>query len=82
MSRQRITVSFPNSVHEDMLEELEGTTVSKFVTEAVRDKIIDKRIKKASAKGETPWEAMRRLSKDLPRMTTEEILEAIHQGRP
>lgn len=80
MSMQRITISIPEKVHEQLIEEVGNSSVSKFVTEAVQDKIFDNRINKASTK-EKPWVAMRRMVKHLPRMTTEEILEAIHKDR-
>lgn len=77
MSYHRITVSLPEIVYERLLECVSGRGVSKFVSEAVQEKIV------AEQKKISPFDAFQKsITEDrIPDATTEDIIKTIQKGR-
>ena len=76
MNYQRITVSIPNHLYEDLITMVGKGKISAFVTESARKMILKKKT--------TPKEAISNfwsLREKAPRRTTKQILESIHKGR-
>lgn len=76
MNYQRVTVSFPVNVYEDLLALAGRGKVSSFVAEATENKLLEGKFEKKD-----PIEAFFALRKIAPRRTTKQILEAIRKGR-
>ena len=77
MNTQRITISMPNYLYEQLLALAGKGNVSGFVTEATEAKILNKAV---AAKND-PVDAFFALRKIAPRRTNKQILEAIRKGR-
>lgn len=76
MNTQRITVSLPQYIHEDLLASVSKRQLSRFVAEAVEERLLDQKIKPAD-----PIDQFLNLRKKLPKFSNKEILEAIRKGR-
>jgi len=76
MNYQRITISLPNHVYEDLLAFLGKGKISGFVAEATQHKLLEKKLAPKS-----PVEAFFALRKITTKRTNKQILEAIRKGR-
>ena len=72
---QRITISLPDYLYQQLQTYAPKRQVSRFVTEAVEAKILDKKIPT------DPIEDFIAFRDKLPKFTTKQILKAIHRGR-
>lgn len=70
---QRITVSFPKYLYEDLVQLVPSGQVSSFVAQAVEKELIE-------AEGD-PFEEFMKLRKKFPKKRREEIMKAIKKGR-
>ncbi|MEK7497451.1 MAG: hypothetical protein AAB656_00860 [Patescibacteria group bacterium] len=77
MNVQRVTISMPNNVYEQLLELAGKGKVSKFITEATEAKLLDERV---SLKRD-PVESFLALGKYMPKLTVRQIKAAINKGR-
>lgn len=73
MDRQRITVSLPQYLADDLIRQIPAGQVSRFVSQA-----IEKEMMKAENDPVTDFINLR---KSLPRFKKEAIMEAIKKGR-
>jgi len=76
MNYQRITISLPNHVYEDLILLLGKGKVSNFVAEATEDKLLEKKLAPKD-----PIEAFLAHRKNLPKLTHSQIMTAIRKGR-
>ena len=76
MNYQRITISLPNHVYEDLLTLIGKGKVSNFVAEATQIKLLDEKLT-----FKDPVKAFFAHRKDLPKLTHEQIMAAIRKGR-
>lgn len=76
MNYQRVTVSLPINVYEDLTTLLPRGEISSFVAEATESKLLEEKFEKKD-----PIEAFFALRKIAPRRTTKQILAAIRKGR-
>lgn len=76
MNLQRITVSIPKYLYQDLLEYYGKGNISKAVTEAVKRSVLKKKTSPKDA-----VEKFLTLRKIAPKRTTKQILDAIHKGR-
>lgn len=76
MNYQRVTVSFPVNVYEDLLALAGRGKVSSFVAEATESKLLEGKFEKKD-----PVEAFFAHRKDLPKLTDKQIMAAIRKGR-
>jgi len=73
MNTQRITVSLPGYLYEDLLAQMPPGRVSRFVAQAVE--------KELTGLGTDPVEEFISLQKKLPKREKNEVLKAIKKGR-
>lgn len=76
MNYQRITVSLPKYIYEDLISLFGKGKISRFVAEATEDKLLEKKLEIKE-----PIAAFFELRKQSPKLTTEQILKAIRKGR-
>jgi len=76
MNYQRITISLPKNIYEDLLSLFGRGKVSGVVAEAVEEKILKKKLEPKD-----PVKAFLALRKVTPKLTHKEIMDAIHKGR-
>lgn len=76
MNLQRITVSIPKYLYEDLLEFYGKGNISKAVTEAVKHTVLKKKTEPKDAV--VKFLALRKIA---PKRTTKQILDGIHRGR-
>jgi len=76
MNYQRVTVSLPKNIYEDLISWIGKGKVSKFVAEATEDRLLEEKLAPKD-----PVEAFFAHRKNLPKLTTKQILAAIHKGR-
>jgi hypothetical protein len=78
MNTQRVTVSLPTYIYEDMLLMLGKGKISSFVAEAVEDRMLDYKIN-----DKDPVEAFLAYKKKLPKLelTSRQIKKIIEKGR-
>ena len=76
MNYQRVTVSLPKNIYEDLLKLIGKGKVSSFVAEATEEKILDKKIEPKD-----PIEAFLALRKKPKKISDSEIMAAIRKGR-
>ncbi len=72
---QRITISLPDYLYQQLQTYTPKRLTSRFVAEAVEAKLIEKKIPT------DPLEELIQIRKKLPKFTTKQILAAIHKGR-
>lgn len=73
MSMQRITVTLPKYLYEDLTEQIPAGQVSGFVAEAVETHLMES--------GGDPIEEFIKLRRKLPKVRREDIVKAIRKGR-
>ncbi|KKQ37817.1 MAG: hypothetical protein US53_C0008G0008 [Candidatus Woesebacteria bacterium GW2011_GWA1_37_7] len=76
MNYQRVTVSLPKYVYEDLISLLGKGKISSFVAEAAEDKLLEKKLE-----AKDPIEAFLALRKKTKKISDEEIMAAIRKGR-
>ena len=76
MNFQRITVSLPNHIYEDLLRLLGKGNVSSFVAEATEAKLLEEKMEPKD-----PIEAFFALRKITTKRSFKQILAAIRKGR-
>jgi hypothetical protein len=77
MNTQRLTISLPNYLYDQLMALYGRGEVSRFISETVEKEIIaDKLIRK-----NRPAEELLRLKKGLPKITRAQIFKAIAKGR-
>lgn len=76
MSYQRITISLPNHVYEDLLAILGKGKISSFVADAAEAKLLEEKLEPKD-----PIEAFFALRKITTKKTTKQILAGIREGR-
>lgn len=75
MNTQRITISLPNYLYEQLTSLLHKGNISRYITEAVEEKIIVTKIKT------DPIDEFLSLRKTFPKKNIKQILKAIRRGR-
>jgi hypothetical protein len=73
MNTQRITISIPNYLYDNLVRQLPAGKISRFVAQAIE--------KELARVGEEPTEEFIALRRKLPKKTREEIIRAIKKGR-
>lgn len=76
MNYQRVTVSLPNYVYDDLLALIGKGKISNFVAEATQKRLLQQKI--APKKAIASFWALRDIT---PRRTIKQILDGIHKGR-
>jgi len=76
MNTQRITVSLPKYIHEELLIHAGKRQLSHFVAEAVEEHLLDQKIAPND-----PIAKFIGLRSKLPKISGQEILEAVRKGR-
>lgn len=76
MNYQRITVSLPSNIYEDLIALLGKGKVSSFVADATEAKLLEEKLEPKD-----PIEAFFALRKITTKRTTKQILEGIRRGR-
>jgi len=76
MTMQRITISIPKHLYEDLLFLYGKGNVSKVATEAIRHKILKKKLEPKD-----PIDAFMALRKITPKLSDSKIMDAIRKGR-
>lgn len=76
MNYQRVTVSLPKYIYEDLTALLPRGEISSFVAEATESKLLEEKFEKKD-----PIEAFFAHRKDLPKLTDRQIMAAIRKGR-
>lgn len=76
MNYQRLTVNLPEYIYIDLIKSLGRGKISKFVSNAVKTKLLEKKLKK-----ENNIDAFFSHRDNLPKLTGKRILEAIRKGR-
>ena len=76
MNYQRVTVSLPKYIYEDLVNLLGKGKISSFVAEATEEKILTKKLEPVD-----PINAFFAHKKNLPKFKHEEIMTAIRKGR-
>ena len=76
MNYQRVTVSLPKYIYEDLVRMLGKGKISSFVAEATEDKILTKKLEPKN-----PIKAFFSHKKNIPKLTHQEVLSAIRKGR-
>lgn len=74
---KRITITLPAFLYELLQKKVKSGHVSDYVVEAVQTKIAGDVVKSIN----DPWENFLAWREKLPKYSTNEILESIHQGR-
>ncbi|MBI4067339.1 hypothetical protein HY407_03060 [Candidatus Gottesmanbacteria bacterium] len=75
MNTQRITISLPNYLYQQLEKTVPPMKVSKFIAKALEEKLLNQ------SPAKDPIEDFFALRKKLPKKTTKDILEAIKKGR-
>lgn len=78
MNTQRITISLPDYLYQQLAEYVPTGTTSRFVAEIIEKELWRERIKKKTAGRAS---ACFKPEERLPERSIPEILEAIHRGR-
>ena len=76
MNYQRVTVSLPTYVYEDLATMVGLGKISSFVAEATESKILEKKLEPKD-----PIKAFFAHRKNLPKISHEQIMAAIRKGR-
>ena len=76
MNYQRVTVSLPKNIYEDLITLVGKGRISKFVAKATGEKLLDKKLEPKD-----PVKAFFALRKITPKLTHRQIMDAIHKGR-
>ena len=76
MSYQRVTVSLPRNVYEDLLALFGKGKISSVVAEAEEEKVLEKKLAPKD-----PIEAFFAHKKNLQKLTHRQIMAAIRKGR-
>jgi len=76
MNYQRVTVSLPKNIYEDLLVLYGKGKISSVVAEAVEKKVLEKKLEPRD-----PIKAFFALRKITPKLTHKQIMDAIHKGR-
>jgi hypothetical protein len=76
MNYQRMTISVPNHIYEDVLMMFGKGNISSLVSEALEEKILSKKLEPKDS-----VEAFFANKKNLPKLSDDEIMEAIKKGR-
>ena len=76
MNYQRVTVSLPKDLFEDLINLIGKGKVSSFVAEATEEKILEKKLEPKD-----PVEAFLALRKKTKKLSDSEIMTAIRKGR-
>jgi len=74
MNRERITISIPKYLGEELKKLVEKRKLSRFVTRALEKQILEEKI-------ENPIQAFLSLRKKLPKLPQKRIISAIKRGR-
>ena len=77
MNYKRVTVSLPAYLYDDLMMLLPTGGISSYVAEAVEDRILDTKLKPKL----DPIEAFLSHRKNLPKLSHQQIMDAIHKGR-
>ena len=77
MNTQRLTISLPDYLYDQLMMMFDRGRISKFISEATEKMIIEKRMEEKV----DPIDEILRLKKNLPNISGKKILEAIHKGR-
>ena len=73
MSMQRITISIPNYLYEDLIQQIPQRQVSRFTANALEKRLMDF--------NKDPIKEFIALRKKLPKIKKQNILKAIQKGR-
>jgi metal-responsive CopG/Arc/MetJ family transcriptional regulator len=77
MNMQRLTISMPASIYEQVLAIVGKGKVSEFIAEAAEAKVLEER----AVVQENPTDRLFALSEKMPKMTVKQIKAAINKGR-
>ena len=77
MNTQRLTISMPDYLYDQLTAMFSRGRISRFVSEAVEKLLVTRRIEKKV----DPVDELLRIKKGLPNISSKQILEAIHRGR-
>ena len=82
-STQRMTISMPGYLYEQLQKYLEPGKRSSFVVEALEKEILELRqnLRKYKIEKKDPIDELFEIAKVTPKMSHEEIMKAIHKGR-
>lgn len=76
MDTQRITISLPTYLYNQIKKSVPQRKVSRFIASIVEEKVLSKNA------DEDPVEEFLKLRKVLPKMSRRKIIAAIEEGRP
>jgi len=76
MNYQRITINIPKNVYDDLLTIYGKGKISEAMSEAAERQVLRKKLEPKD-----PIKAFFAHRKNLPKLTNNEIIEAIHKGR-
>lgn len=76
MNTQRVTVSLPNYIYEDLLALVPKGDISGFVSEAMEGRLLEKKLEPKD-----PVKAFLSLRKVTSKLNDRQIMEAIKRGR-
>lgn len=74
---KRMTVTLPDYLYDLLKKKVKSGWVSDFVVKAIQTRIAEVVI----TKNEDPWEVFFSWREKLPKYSTQEILQTIHEGR-
>jgi len=79
MNTQRLTISLPNHLYDQLMSNFGRGQISQFISEATEKLIISKKIEAKI----NPVEEFLNLKKelDLPKLTAKQVKQAINKGR-
>ena len=73
---QKISISMPRDIYQELVSFLGKGKISRFITEATEDKLLEEKLVQKD-----PIEAFFAHKKDLPKLTHRQIMAAIKKGR-
>lgn len=74
---KRITITLPDYIYDFLRRKVKPGWISDFVVKAIQTRIAGAVI----TKNEGPWEVFLSWREKLPKYSTQEILQTIHEGR-
>lgn len=77
INTQRLTISLPDYVYDQLMMMYSRGQISKFISEAVEKEIVSDKFARKSS----PAEELLRLKKGLPKITRVQIFKAMAKGR-
>ncbi len=78
---QKVTITLPSVLIEDLSENIKKGDKSKFIAEAIQDKIRRERLDGSTSNYRKALRNLVEMRKKLPKFSREEILESIRRGR-